>query len=176
MKEVGGSANMPARLPRLAAHAEAGAWTKMRRTLLQSIGVVIALALLAFLALAYLGRTTIHILFERGQFNAAAGDLTYRVLLVYAIALPAYVATEVVVRGLIALRDTRTPLVTNTLQLGGGALIMAIFVQRAGVLAIPAALAITASLEALALGGILLFKLQHNHNTRSTLAMETSAL
>ena len=39
------------------------------------------------------------------QLTAAAGDLTYQVLLAYAVALPAFVATEVITRGLIALRD-----------------------------------------------------------------------
>ena len=85
----------------------------MRRTLLQSIGVVIALALLAFLALAYLGRTTIHILFSGANSMPRPEISLYAFYLVYAIALPAYVATEVVVRGWIACRDTRTPLVTD---------------------------------------------------------------
>lgn len=146
--------------PRLAAHAEAEKWALMRRTVLQSLGVVAALAVLALLALLYLGRPTIRILFERGEFNAAAGDLTYLVLVAYAVALPAYVATEVISRGLIALRDTRTPLLTNLLQLGGRAVIMALFVGRFGVVTIPAALAITATVEAVTLGAVLLVKLQ----------------
>jgi putative peptidoglycan lipid II flippase len=64
--------------------------------------------------LIHLGRPVIRILFVHGQFHAAAGALTYAVLTPYALALPAYVATEVLTRGLIALRDTRTPLATNT--------------------------------------------------------------
>ena len=64
--------------------------------------------------------------FEHGKFHHAAGALTYDVLRPYAFGLPAYVATEVVARGLIALRDTRTPLVTNSLQLMGRAALMAL--------------------------------------------------
>ena len=70
----------------------------------------------ALLGLVVLGREMISTVFEQGKFDATAGDLTYDVLTAYALALPAYVATEVVTRGLISLRDTKTPLVTNSLQ------------------------------------------------------------
>jgi len=91
----------------------------MRRTLLRSLGAVLVLALPALLALLALGRPAIRLLFEHGRFNAAAGALTYAVLVPYAVGLPAYVCTEVISRGLIALEDTRTPLITNSLQLAG---------------------------------------------------------
>ena len=89
----------------------------MRKILLRSVGTSIALAIPAAAALSLLGRPTIRILFEHGEFTTTAGDLTYRVLVAYAIALPAYVVTEVITRGLISLRDTRTPLITNSAQL-----------------------------------------------------------
>jgi putative peptidoglycan lipid II flippase len=155
-----GQAVGQAAFPRLAAHADDGDWPRMRHTLLQSLGAVIALSIPAVGALFLLGRLTIRILFERGKFTPAAGDLTYSVLMVYAIALPAYVGTEVITRGLIALRDTRTPLMTNTLQLAGRAAIMALFVGQFGIIAIPAALALTATLETLTLGSVLLLKLR----------------
>lgn len=146
--------------PRLAAHAEAEEWRPMRNTLLQALGVVLLLSLLALLGLFFLGRPVIRVIFERGQFSAGAGDLTFQVLMAYAIALPAYVGTEVMSRGLVALRDTRTPLFTNILQLIGRTTIMAFFVGSVGVIIIPAALAITATLEALMLGTVLFVRLQ----------------
>jgi putative peptidoglycan lipid II flippase len=155
-----GQAVGQAAFPRLAAQAEAEDWVQLRKTLWQALGVVGLLSLLALAGLFLLGRLAIRVLFERGQFSAAAGDLTYTVLLAYAVALPAYVGTEVITRGLIALRDTRTPLVTNILQLIGRALVMALFVSRFGVVTIPAALAITASLETLVLATALFAKLQ----------------
>jgi putative peptidoglycan lipid II flippase len=127
---------------------------------LQTLAIVMALAVVAFLILYFMGRTTIQALFERGQFDAAAGALTYQVLLTYAIALPAYVGTEVLTRGLIALRDTRTPLFTNAVQLGGRALLMALWIQPLGVVAIPAALAVTATAEMLIQGVVLLLRLR----------------
>jgi putative peptidoglycan lipid II flippase len=155
-----GQAVGQAAFPRLAAQADAGDWSKMGRTLLQALGAVIGLAIPAFFALYFLGRPVITLLFERGKFTAEAGDLTYTVLIAYAIALPAYVSTEVITRGLIALRDTRTPLITNILQLIGRIVIMALFVSSWGIVAIPAALAITASLETLTLGAVLFVKLR----------------
>jgi putative peptidoglycan lipid II flippase len=145
--------------PRLAAHAAAAEWRQMRATLLRSLGAVIALSLPALLGLVFLGRTIIQILFERGRFDAAAGMLTYQVLVAYAVALPFYVATEVLTRGLIALDDTRTPLLTNAAQIAGRALLLTLLIAPLGVLAIPLAFAATASIEALLLGTVLLLKL-----------------
>lgn len=156
-----GQAVGQAAFPRLAAAAETGDWGTLRRSLVQALGAVMGLSLLALAGLFYLGRTVITILFERGEFTAVAGDLTYQVLIAYALALPAYVGTEVITRGLIALRDTRTPLLTNLFQLAGRAALMAFWVSRIGVIAIPAALALTAAVETLVLGIVLFSKLQH---------------
>lgn len=155
-----GQAVGQAAFPRLAADAAAGDWAKMRQTLLRSLATVIGLAVPVVLALIWLGRPVISFLFERGKFDAAAGDLTYQVLVAYAVALPAYVGTEVISRALVALRDTRTPLLTNIVQLIGRIVIMSLFITQWGILAIPIALAITATLEALLLGTVLTVKLR----------------
>jgi putative peptidoglycan lipid II flippase len=110
--------------------------------------------------LLLLGRPTVRILFEHGEFTAAAGDLTYRVLVAYAIALPAYVATEVITRGLISLRDTRTPLFTNTGQLIMRILLISVLLGSMGVVAIPAAFAISSTIETLTLATVLFLKLR----------------
>ena len=145
--------------PRLAAHAAAAEWPKMRETLLRTLLAVVLLAIPTLIGLLLFGRLAIHLLFEHGRFDSAAGSLTYSVLGVYAIGLPAYVGTEVFTRGLIALRDTRSPLLTNTLQLLGRVALMALLLPAVGVLSIPAAFAMTAAAEAVALGVILLLKL-----------------
>jgi putative peptidoglycan lipid II flippase len=146
--------------PRLAAHAAAGEWRTLRHTLLRSLGAAVALAIPALLAMLLLGRLTIQILFEHGKYDAAAGALTYAVLVPYSVGLPFFVGTEVITRGLIALRDTRTPLITNTLQLIGRGGLMAILVGAIGVVAIPLAFVVSASVETLALAAVLLVKLQ----------------
>lgn len=157
-----GQAVGQAAFPRLVAQAEQGEWGALRRTLWRSFAVAVALAVLALVSLYGLGRSAIQVLFKRGEFTAAAGDLTFQLLLAYAVALPAYVGTAVITRGLLALRDTRTPLLTNMVQLLGRGAFMAYFVQRIGVIAIPAALAITVTVETLVLAGVLLWWLRQH--------------
>jgi putative peptidoglycan lipid II flippase len=142
---------------------------------MRSLGASIGLALPAVGALLLLGRPTIRILFERGEFTSAAGDLTFSVLVAYAIALPAYVATEVITRGLISLRDTRTPLFTNSGQLIARILLISILLPSMDVVAIPAAFAISSTLETLTLAGILFLKLRaksQEQQAATNLAME----
>jgi putative peptidoglycan lipid II flippase len=170
-----GQAIGQATFPRLAAQAEAGNWTEMRRVLMRSLGASIGLALPAVAALLLLGRPTIRILFERGEFTSAAGDLTFSVLVAYAIALPAYVATEVITRGLISLRDTRTPLFTNSGQLVARILLISILLPRMDVVAIPAAFAISSTLETLTLAAVLFLKLRsksHEQQSAPNFAVE----
>jgi putative peptidoglycan lipid II flippase len=155
-----GQAVGQATFPRLAAQAEAGNWTEMRRVLMRSLGASIALTLPAVGALLWLGRPTIRILFERGEFTSVAGDLTFSVLVAYAIGLPAYVATEVITRGLISLRDTRTPLFTNSGQLIARILLISLLLPAMGVVAIPAAFAVSSLLETLTLATVLFLKLR----------------
>jgi putative peptidoglycan lipid II flippase len=165
-----GQAVGQAAFPRLAAAADAGDYRGMRRTVLIALGAAIGLAIPALLGLVYLGQPIIRFLFVRGNFDASAGDLTYAVLLAYTVALPAYVGTEVLTRGLIALRDTRTPLGTNIFQLVGRFIILTLFIQSWGIVAIPIALAVTASIETVLLGIVLWFKLQR----RVSVAVQTA--
>lgn len=147
--------------PRLAAQASDGNWIAMRGTLVRALAAVVVLALPALLFLIVAGRPVINVLFVHGRFHSAAGALTYDVLVAYSIALPAYVATEVLTRGLIALRDTRTPLVTNTIQIIGRAALMALLLGTLGVVAIPRAFAVMATLEAIALSVVLYVKMRN---------------
>jgi len=155
-----GQAIGQAAFPRLAAQAEAGDWAEMRRVLVRSLGAAIGLAVPAVAALLILGRPTIRILFEHGEYTAVAADLTYRILAVYSVALPAFVATEVTTRGLIALRDTRTPLITNTSQLIARIVLISVLIGSLGVVSIPVAFGISATLETIVLAAVLLVKLR----------------
>jgi putative peptidoglycan lipid II flippase len=146
--------------PRLAEYAASGQWSQMRRTTLQALGAVLALSVPSLLFLLVVGRRAIRILFEHGHYHSAAGAVTYDVLVAYSVALPAYVATEVLARGLIALRDTRTPLLTNTMQVLGRALLMALFLGAWGVRTIPAAFAIMAAVETVLLAAVLGVKMR----------------
>jgi putative peptidoglycan lipid II flippase len=155
-----GQAVCQSAFPRLAAFATEEKWDELRKALLRALVAVVVLAVPALLFLIGLGHRVIHVLFEHGSFTTQAGSLTYDVLVSYAIALPAYVATEVLTRGLIALRDTRTPLVTNTVQILGRVGIMGLLVGSVGVLAIPRAFAVMATVETIALAAVLAVRLR----------------
>jgi putative peptidoglycan lipid II flippase len=146
--------------PRLADMAAREDWASMRRTMLRSVGVVIVLALVAAVGLIVLGRPAIRVLFQHGSYGASAALLTYRVLIPYSIALPAYVVSEIVTRTLVALRDTRTPLLTNTGQVVGRACLMALLIGSLGVRAVPVAFAAMGAAEAIVLAGIAYGKVQ----------------
>lgn len=149
-----------AAFPRLAARAEAKAWGQLQRLLLQVLGVVCSLSLLAILTIYFFGRIVIRLLFEHGEFDAVAGDATFSALLIYSLGLPSHITTEIVSRGLIAMRDTRTPLFTNIGQLIGRATLMAILVPRIGLYAIPLAFVISSTIETIALSTIITIKLR----------------
>ena len=154
-----GQAIGQAAFPRLAAQADAGEWAAMRRTVLRTLLIAVSLALPTLAALLLLGRPTIRIIFEHGEFTAAAGQLTFIVLVIYSLGLPAYVASEVVTRGLVSMRDTRTPLFTNTGSLVLRIVLMSLLLARLGAAAIPTAFAAAATLETLTLTAILLHTL-----------------
>jgi putative peptidoglycan lipid II flippase len=109
----------------------------------------------AALVLVLFARLVVRILFEHGEFDADAGALTSRLIVLYAVGLPAYALTEVLTRSLVALRDTRTPLATNLLQLVLRAALTAALLGPYGVKAIPIAFAISSIGEAVLLGVVL---------------------
>lgn len=152
--------------PRLAGYAAAEDWQQMRATLVRSLGAVLILSVPALLALIAIGRRVIHVLFVHGNYSVAAGSLTYDVLVPYVIALPAYVATEVLTRGLIALRDTRTPLFTNSVQIAGRIVLMSVLLSSLHVRAVPVAFAVMAAIETVALAAVLLVKMQRRIRTQ----------
>ena len=157
-----GNAIGQAAFPRMASYVAAGNYARMRRTLLLTLLSACGLALPVIGALLLWGRQLIHLLFERGQFNADAGTLTYTLLVAYILALPAYVGTDILTRGLIALHDTTTPLFTNIIQLLLRLLIIVILLEHVGVIAIPIAYALSSTLETILLAGFLWLKLaQH---------------
>ncbi|MCX7902503.1 MAG: hypothetical protein N2483_09540, partial [Burkholderiaceae bacterium] len=161
-----GVAGAQAAFPRSAAYAARSDWIRMRRTVIAALAISLILAIAVALTLALTGRTLVRLLFERGRFDAAAGDLTTMLFVVYLAGLPVYVATEVLTRGLIALHDTQTPLVTNCAQLAGRGALIWMWLEPWGVAAIPAAFAITSALETTALGAALAWQMRQRREAR----------
>lgn len=149
-----------ATFPRLAVQVVDAQWDALRRTLLRSLGVALTLACLGMVGFILFGRFGIRLLFEHGEFDAAAGTLTYSVLVAYATALPAAIGTEILTRSLLALHDTRTPLVINCGQLLGRIILIPLLLPTMNVLAIPVAFALTSTIETAALGALVWMRLR----------------
>ncbi len=151
-------------LPHIATQATARRYVRMRQTTLKVMGAAIALAVPCAVVLWLLGKPTIRILFQHGAFTAHVSLLTNLAVIGYAIGLPGIIAGELIVNGFFALKDTRTPLFTNTFALatriGLILLLLRVLHGTSTILAIPLALSGSATLEAVLLCTVLLLRLR----------------
>lgn len=118
-----------------------------RRLFGRTVLVALALAVPVVLVMWVLGRWGIAVVLERGAFDAAAGDRTYAVLQWYIVGLPAYIMTELLSRMLNAMRDTRTPLLTNVLQLSAKWALLRWVFAGVSLVAVPLAHTLTCYVE-----------------------------
>jgi putative peptidoglycan lipid II flippase len=146
-----GAAAGQALFPRLAIAAEAGDWRQYRAQFWRTIGVVAVLTAPAIPAFLLFGDGVTRLLFARGAYTAADAELTARLAIGFALGLPFYAVSEVATRALVAVRDARSPLLVNIVQSGARIAMMLVLVDTAGVMVIAWSLAITASLECVAL-------------------------
>jgi putative peptidoglycan lipid II flippase len=126
---------------------------------LTAISIAAVLAMLGALALIGSGRWLIHLIFERGAFDSAAGDLTFSILQVFALGLPIYVTVEITGRALVALGDARVPLLANATQLLCRLGVAMALWPAVGVLAVPIATVASGVVEVTILCGMLFYRL-----------------
>ena len=143
-----------AAFPRLVAAASEPDLNHFKRLTRRVGGAALVLSLPAGLFIALLATLIVQVLFEHGEFGSDAGDLTARLIVLYAVGFPAFALTEVLTRSLVALRDVRTPLVTNILQLALRFAICAAFLDELGVEVIPIAFTISSTIEVLLLAAV----------------------
>lgn len=150
-----GFAAAQAAFPRLVLAANGRDTLAFRRLTVRTTAAIAALSIPAALGLVLLARPVVRLLFEHGAFDAKAGSLTSRQIVIYALGLPFFAVTEILTRGLTALRDTRTPLLTNLAQLTLRGAICALLLDRFGVAIIPAAFVLSSIVETVILGAAL---------------------
>ncbi len=113
----------------------------------RSLEYCLLLALPAAVALAVMPLTLITVLFERGAFDAADSLMTSKVLMAYAIGLPAYIAIKVFSTAHWAREDTTTPvrisIVATVLNIVGSI----ILIQYIGVVGIALSTGLTGWLQ-----------------------------
>ncbi|MDQ6661032.1 MAG: murein biosynthesis integral membrane protein MurJ [Chloroflexota bacterium] len=148
-----------AALPQLTMQAAAQRYVRMRGIILKLLGTALVLSLIAALLLYLFGKPTIHLIFQHGAFTRHSSSVTGTALMGYAIALPAAALVELLVLGFYALKDARTPLLTNicALAIRWGLIVSLIHVLSTSriILAIPLALAGSSLAESLLLAFLL---------------------
>jgi putative peptidoglycan lipid II flippase len=150
-----GTAAGQAAFPRLAAAGARGDWELFRTLIRRTAAIPALITALGIPFFLVFGQTVVDLLFVHGEYTSADGDLTYQLVRIFTLGLPFYAVTEVITRGMVSLRDTRTPLLTNVAQLVIRAGLMALFIDSVGLTIIPWSLALTAIAEALILGFLL---------------------
>lgn len=83
-----------------------------------ALRTILFINLPAMVGLIVLGYPIVHLLFQRGEFDAHTTLLTYQALACYASGLWAYSALRVVVPAFYSLQDTKTPVISAALALG----------------------------------------------------------
>ena len=152
-------------LPHLAVQAAAGRYIRMRQTALKVIGISILITVPAAIVLAVAGQPLIHLLFQHGAFTQHSSDLTNLALLGYVCTLPGQAGGVLLSSAFFALKDARTPFLTNTYALvSRWGMLYLLFHLLAGspfmILAVPLASVWSSTSESVILCVLLLLRLR----------------
>jgi putative peptidoglycan lipid II flippase len=96
-------------LPMMARHAAEQNMEELRRTLAFSLRTVSFITVPAMAGLIILRQPIIQVLFQRGRFDEGSTALTAWALWFYALGLPWFAATKLLVPAFYSTQDTRTP-------------------------------------------------------------------
>lgn len=155
-----GAAAGQALFPRLALAASGADWQTFAARLRKTLLIVMLATLPGIPAFLLLGDLVTRTLFARGAYSLADAAATSDVAMSFAWGLPFYAISEVATRALVALRDAKSPLLVNIAQSTVRVGLMLGLVDSVGVMIIPWSLAITASLECMALLALVAIRLR----------------
>ena len=167
-------------LPMLSRQLNAGETDAAMNTQNRAIEFSLVLCIPAAAALAVLAEPIATVLFQRGQFSTEDAKATAQALAAFAFGLPAFVLIKAVVPGFFARQDTATPVKIAVIAMVvniGLAMILMQFLAHAG---IALATALSAWLNVLALGVVLIrrghFQADGQLKSRSTKVIVSAAI
>ena len=96
-------------LPALSRHAAARELDDLKNIFVHALKLVFFITIPAMVGLIVLREPIVALLFQRGEFDAAATQLTIQAVLYYSLGLWAFSAVRIVVATFFALQDVRTP-------------------------------------------------------------------
>jgi putative peptidoglycan lipid II flippase len=138
--------------PRLARLVAEGRLDALADDVRRTLGLILWLTLPASAVLLTLGFPIARVLFERGAYDTTSLQYTVGALFGYSLALPAFAASEILIRGFYAMQRTWTPVMVGLLQVGLN-LSMGVLLLNAGgdVASLALAFSLANNLEALLL-------------------------
>ncbi|GIV96385.1 MAG: putative lipid II flippase MurJ [Herpetosiphonaceae bacterium] len=143
--------------PAMARAFAAGDIAEVGRSMRSVLRVVLWTVVPAAVAMMVLAVPIVRLLFQRGEFGEESTRLVAGALLFYATALPAFAASEMLIRTFYALQDTRTPVAVGvaTVALNIGLAVALVYGLDYGYRALAVAFSIANNLEALVLAVLL---------------------
>lgn len=96
-------------LPSLSRQAAAGEFDELKDIFGHALKLVFFISIPSMVGLIILREPIVALLFQRGEFDAAATRLTAQALLYYSLGLWAFSGVRIVVAAFFAMQDTRTP-------------------------------------------------------------------
>jgi putative peptidoglycan lipid II flippase len=96
-------------LPMMSRHAAENDIPALKRTLAYSLRIVSFITIPAMIGLILMRRPIVQVLFQHGKFGAASTELTAWALWLYAIGLPWFALSKILVPAFYSTHDTRTP-------------------------------------------------------------------
>ncbi|MBW2430281.1 MAG: polysaccharide biosynthesis protein, partial [Deltaproteobacteria bacterium] len=104
-------------LPSLSRQAAIREFDELRKTFAQALKLVFFISIPAMVGLIVLKEPIVVLLFQRGEFDAAATQLTAQAVLYYGLGLWAFSAVRIVAATFFAMQDTRTPVIMAVISI-----------------------------------------------------------
>jgi putative peptidoglycan lipid II flippase len=136
--------------PTLARLNAEGRHDELAALLRRTLGTILFLTLPAAVALMLLGAPIVRLLLQRGEFDDTSLRDTTAALIGYAAALPAFAASEILIRAFYAMQRTWLPVLIGLLQVGLN-LLLGLFLSTNGIQGLAFAFSIANNIEVLLL-------------------------
>jgi len=101
-------------LPSLSKIYQEGDMARFKSTLLFALRKLMLILIPIALGMAFFSKWIIHIVFQRGAFDAYSASVTSQVMFYAALGLPFFGASRILVSAFYAMQDTKTPVKTAT--------------------------------------------------------------
>jgi putative peptidoglycan lipid II flippase len=119
--------------PALSQYASLGQAARMRDALQQAIRWILFLTLPTAIVMVVLRRPIVNLLFQYGEFDDVARELTQAAFLFYALGLAGHALVQILARAYYASRDTTTPVALTLVSIGANVVLAVALAPTMGI-------------------------------------------